>query len=59
MNCSMNLNQCCKFDVFMFRSYRGGFVDPLFTIGLHDETQLTPVQLKEQLLELLDIFLGM
>lgn len=42
-----------------FRSYRAVFVDPLFTIGLHDETQLTPVQLKEQLLELLDIFLGM
>jgi hypothetical protein len=42
-----------------FRSSGGSAVDPLFTIGLHDETELTPVQLKEQLLELLDIFLGM
>jgi hypothetical protein len=41
-----------------FRSDFGDFVDPLFSIGLHDETKLTPVELKEQLLELLDVFLG-
>ncbi|XP_021932078.1 uncharacterized protein LOC110835799 isoform X2 [Zootermopsis nevadensis] len=36
----------------------GHSVDPLFTIGLHDETELTLVQLKEQLMELLDVFLA-
>ncbi|XP_021919173.1 uncharacterized protein LOC110829602 isoform X1 [Zootermopsis nevadensis] len=36
----------------------GIFVDPLFTIGLHDETELTLVQLKEQLIELLDVLLA-
>ncbi|PNF21781.1 hypothetical protein B7P43_G08442 [Cryptotermes secundus] len=39
-------------------SYTENFVDPLFTIGLHDETELTLIQLKEQLLELLDVFIA-
>ncbi|GLH07238.1 Uncharacterized protein GBIM_12748 [Gryllus bimaculatus] len=30
---------------------------PLNAVGLHDEEQLTPLEMKEQLLELLDIFL--
>ena len=35
-----------------------GDIHPLYTIGLHNEENITPSQLKAQILELMDIFLG-